>query len=83
MTINKSSELKVVEEEAVATDLHAMHCHYNHADGCGWFYDKDFQHGTKGVYLTRAKYLIKRLSFEGAANAIHAIRSALQITDLH
>lgn len=51
----------------VAIVLHGNHCHANHTDGCGWFYEiprsgeHDFNGSTHRHWLSRADSTIKNL----------------------
>lgn len=47
----------------LAISLHELSCHWNHTDGCGWYYEfKDGQHdwqgSSHGSYLSKAEKLI-------------------------
>jgi len=50
------------EEYKLAITLHVMQCRWNHADGCGWYYEmKDGVHNWNGQshepYLRKAQVL--------------------------
>lgn len=46
------------QEKALATALHSLACHWNHTDGCSWFYDKDTDHDWNRSY-SKHDYLLK------------------------
>lgn len=42
----------------VAEALHKKTCHYNHTDGCGWYYDDgSWTESSRKEYLHKAKVL--------------------------
>lgn len=51
-------------EKEIATQLHELLCHYNHADGCGWHYadptdyewNREFSHVK---YLTMTRFMLE------------------------
>jgi len=51
-------------EYMLAFSLHAKLCHYNHTDGCGWYYEihdgvHDWTGGSHLSYLEKARKLLK------------------------
>ena len=50
--------------QQLAFDLHKKHCHWNHTDGCGWYYSKidDWKDDTKQRYLRKAIELLNVLN---------------------
>lgn len=34
----------MTKAQKLATIKHGLTCQYNHTDGCGWYYDKDWKH---------------------------------------
>lgn len=58
--------LPKMSDEELATVLHDMLCQWNHADGCGWYYETDpdtkwTKGRAHGSYLAKAQKLIKQL----------------------
>jgi hypothetical protein len=52
------------DEERLAVSLHDLMCHYNHSDGCGWFYEvKNGVHNWGGQshqpYFSKARMVTK------------------------
>jgi hypothetical protein len=45
------------EEQELAIFLHKELCHYNHADGCSWEYEKDRKTPWCGLYFAHNEYL--------------------------
>jgi hypothetical protein len=59
----------LTEEQRLAEIIHSKMCHWNHTDGCGWFYDKwsDNRHnGYRVEYLNKAIAILKQVNFETA-----------------
>lgn len=50
--------------ELIAEGLHSKLCHYNHTDGCGWFYGPDA--GPHAEYREKARALINAVGLDGA-----------------
>jgi len=49
--------------------IHEKTCHYNHADQCGWFYEKNWEGSTRGGYLKKANNIIdKGVDLQSAIN---------------
>lgn len=58
------SKKKLLEDgdpKGVAEFLHLKFCHFNHTDGCSWFYEKDWDNrsSTKAEWLSKAYKLIR------------------------
>ena len=52
-------------EYQLAKELHGMQCHWNHTDGCSWFYEiknkvDDWSGSAHGTYLKKAQSLIHK-----------------------
>ena len=57
-------------EYQLAKELHHMQCHWNHTDGCGWYYEirnsvDDWTGSAHGTYLKKAQLLIHKCKQEG------------------
>ena len=71
-------ELKALREEQklpnnikLATALHEIMCHYNHTDGCGWYYENWNVMGyIRMEYLKKANTILKVVDFETAMKVI-------------
>lgn len=53
--------LKANDPQAIAEALHSSECHWNHTDGCSWFYEKwDGPHNTTRMeWFAKAQTLIE------------------------
>lgn len=55
----KAQAERMSPERKLATALHDLMCHYNHTDGCDWYYSKNFDSHAHGVYLEKARKMIR------------------------
>ena len=60
----KEKSLAANEPRAVAEFLHEKECHWNHTDGCAWFYETwdgatGAGNSTRMEWLRKAEHLIK------------------------
>jgi hypothetical protein len=46
------------EDKKLAETLHKMLCTCNHTDGCGWYYDKDWNQAEHKHWLEKAQKLL-------------------------
>lgn len=63
-------------EQKVAEELHKKLCHWNHTDGCSWFYeswDKPSLNSTHGEYLKKAKNCLKITNSDVIINILKCI----------
>lgn len=61
-----------------ATDIHALTCHQEHTETCGWFYEK-WDNAATGNMWTRQRYLEKAerlLTITDAATALAVLAEA-------
>ncbi len=63
-------ERQLPAEHQLANILHELLCHWNHTDGCGWYYEfknrvADWDRDTHKGYLKKAVNLIARCEREG------------------
>lgn len=42
----------------LAENLHKKFCHWNHADGCSWYYEKDFSGQTHQDWIVKATEVV-------------------------
>lgn len=55
----------------LAEAIHSKQCHWNHEDGCGWFYENWSKPGhAREKYLGKADAMLREMSFEQAMNVI-------------
>lgn len=66
---------KLEEAKLLASKIHNKVCHWNHADGCGWYYFKfdDFSYPTKKGYLDKANSILEEVSLDVALKVISRI----------
>ena len=58
-----------------AEDLHKKMCHWNHTDGCGWYYRKDdWRDSTHVEYLNKARKILEFTDYETAMKVIEIAR---------
>jgi hypothetical protein len=63
---------KRTPEMEVASKLHGLMCHSDHAEGCFWFYEQDLNKvekwgdNTHARYLVKAKAIVKEIGAEAA-----------------
>lgn len=69
----KDQEKKIAEFKSMSNDkklaeiLHEKQCHWNHTDGCGWFYESWSNIGaSRQPYLDKARAILKDFTFEQA-----------------
>src|SRR5690348_7949896 len=50
-------------DKRLADALHSKLCHWNHVDGCGWFYEAkdDWDRNSHQMYLIKARELIRKV----------------------
>jgi len=59
------------ENQRLAEAIHSKQCHWNHTDGCGWYYEKwDSPSYSKNEYLKKANAMLAEMSFEQAMKVI-------------
>ncbi len=69
--LNQMPEIK-----EVATELHELLCHWNHTDGCGWFYDKgDWSEYSRKEYLEKAEAVLAITDTDTVLKVIKASRN--------
>lgn len=76
--IQKQIEELYSEDKQLAMFLHTKHCHYNHTDGCSWFYDindglHDWNAYAHKDWLQKAQEILKIIDFE-TAKKVFSIR---------
>lgn len=58
-------EKKAIEswtpDERLAEELHSKQCHWNHTDGCGWFYSTWEKPGTERIAYREKARLLQRI----------------------
>jgi hypothetical protein len=55
----RSTDIPTIEKE-IAELLHSKLCHWNHTDGCNWFYDNgSWNESSRQEYLKKAKNVLK------------------------
>jgi len=57
------------EEQRLAETIHSKMCHWNHTDGCGWFYDSwsdMHSNSSKIQYLNKAKAILQEVDLKTA-----------------
>ena len=69
----KEQEQKIAEFKAMPDDkklaevLHEKQCHWNHTDGCDWYYESWNSMGhSRQEYLKKAREILKDFTFEQA-----------------
>jgi len=69
-------------DQQLAKVLHSKLCHWNHTDGCGWYYEMnngidDWTRSEHGNYLTKARKMI------GMCEKRHiSVNDAIEIFDM-
>lgn len=62
-------------EIRLAEDLHEKMCHWNHTDGCAWFYRKDdWNDSTHKEYLKKAKAILEFTDYDTAMKVVEIAR---------
>jgi hypothetical protein len=68
------------EDKRLATIIHEDQCHWNHTDGCGWFYndEKDptiwVKDTTRARYLKKANDLLAVVDYDTALKVMKALK---------
>ena len=61
-------------EFKLAEAIHAIQCHWNHTDGCSWFYeDWDSKTGTRADYVKKAVAVLSEVDFTVAMKVLKNI----------
>lgn len=59
------------DNQRLAEALHSVQCHWNHTDGCGWFYESWDDPGySRKEYLRKADAMLNEMSIEHAMKVI-------------
>jgi hypothetical protein len=71
----KIADFKVMsDDKKLAEILHEKQCHWNHTDGCGWFYEKWTdnlgEYSARLNYLAKAREILKDFTFEQAVKFV-------------
>ena len=65
---------KLAPEKQLAELLHSKQCHWNHTDGCGWYYESWDKPGhSRTEYLNTANNILKEVDFNTAVKVINLI----------
>lgn len=59
------------DNQILAEALHSAQCHWNHTDGCGWYYESWENPGySKKEYLEKANNMLSEIPFEQAMRIV-------------
>ena len=68
------------DDKKLAIQLHGKQCHWNHTDGCDWFYRKDddpetwtYVNGVHRDYLVKAQAILAEFTYEQGLRMIELI----------
>lgn len=73
---------EMAPEYRLATELHNALCHWNHTDGCSWFYtEDDWNNNPQKRYLAMARKVLAILSqlAHPAANEKELVKAAAEL----
>src|SRR6478609_3883476 len=65
------------EDKQLAIELHELLCHWNHTDGCGWYYEKDWVGYAHERYLEKARGVLADTKMD--LTAIVTVVNALKV----
>jgi len=55
--------------------LHSKQCHWNHTDGCSWYYENwDNPDYTKQKYLDKARKILLEMKYEDVLKCINILK---------
>lgn len=69
--LKKAKYEKMPRNYRLAEALHDVQCTWNHADGCGWYYESWENPGfSRQEYLKKANEMLNEMTFEDAMKVI-------------
>lgn len=65
------------EDKQLAIELHELLCHWNHTDGCGWFYEKDWTGYAHERYLVKARAVLAdtKMNLDAIVTVVQALKT--------
>ena len=69
----------LTEDQRLATLIHEKQCHWNHTDGCGWFYadEKDptiwVREFSRKEYIKKAQNILAATDYDTALKVLEAL----------
>ncbi len=70
----KEKLMSMPPEIRLATFLHVKLCTHNHMDGCGWFYENDWESGEKLRWLRKSTKLLLQFEEEEVIEMVNIVK---------